>query len=955
MAVFSVNEYDAAPTSPEQWEQYYNRSDDNLYTQVLAPTDAEDVSISTLSRTDNVVTIVTATDHGFIIGDHISISGASVSDFNGTDFIVTEVVSTTSFKYSQIDADDTATGGTASPDYPSWKVVTTGREIRDSVRVTDTLVRAKYIGRDYQTFLDEGLSWLREKYGDKFNDFVATDPAIMLIKYVASALDTLSWYMDKEATEWFWPLLRLRSRAELLAKYLAYKPRAAIACSADLNLTLTSGPYAFDIQVDKGFKFQGPNSLVFELTQDVFFNAGSTTASLVPSVQGETIEERYISTGEAAQRIQLEGVPSGTYIASGSVKVWVDGDEWEVVDFLPFEKTNKAEVMYGVVPPVVQFGDGVVGNIPDTGVEIVIQYIATYGLAGKSATAGSIVNPVNPLVANFQTIPIQATNPTGASGGDDIETLEEIKANAPAYFKTADRGTTKQDLTTLASIFSSGLAGNVAMAKANIVRGISADYVMQAKLAAIQTNADDLQTYMNNISTAVDAIALVRSQVVTNTGTVTTNSTAIKSSSSSIDTYMESAKSGLLRMPYQEVFARGDGSTVNFTGTLQKYPVAPGSFFLWLSGSLITDQSGTNGDCNTTPGVLASATATFTSSHVGRTVRIGSYTRKVTRYISGTQIGYSGDLITGTGLSWIVYKPAVFAVDDGDGNLSGYGISSGTVTYSSGVVDITFSSAPAGTSEFGQDLMVQYGYEESGVTSYLDDTQTEAGNITTAADAIDTAITTITGTNLVAIATQETTIDSNIALALVIPSSIETNLDALEVYLDENLSAECKANIVMVQALVVDANGYYAAPTQALLDALKTYLSGHNVVPTTIATVSGYRNVIAVDMKFELAINKPYKYDEVKSRVEPVVNDMFKGRTYGESLYRSYYYGLVVPDPSTGQTGITGVNYANITITGTSFPDPSQTGTPPSVDSDGNLVISENYVLTIGTIVYEEI
>lgn len=952
MAVFSVNEYDSAPSSPSQWDQYYNRADDNLYIQILQATTATTTTISTLTRASNVVTITTPTDHGLVIGDQVSVSGASVSSFNGTGFIVASVPTTTSLTYTQVDSNDSATGGTVSPEYPLWQAVTTGREVRDSVRVTDTLTRAKYIGRDYQTFLDEGFTWLREKYGDKFNDFAASDPAIMLVKYVASALDTLSWYMDKEATEWFWPLLRLRSRAELLAKYLAYKPRAAIACSADLDLTLTDGPYSFDIQVDKGFQFQGPNTLVFELTQDVYFTAGSTTATAKPSVQGETIEERFVSTGDAAQQLLLQALPEDTAIAYETVKVLVDGSEWEVVDFLPFERENKVEVAYGLTPPVVQFGDGVVGNIPDEGVEIVVQYIATYGLAGKSATVGTITDPVTPLVANLQTIPITANNPTGASGGYDIETLEEIKASAPAYFKTADRGVTKQDLTTLANVFSDGAAGSVSKAKANIVRGITADYALQALLAAIQTDIDSLEGYLNQISSEVDDIGSARSDIITNTGTITTKSTAIQTSVTSIENDIGSAKAGLERMPYQELFGKGDGSTTVFSGTLQKYPVATGSVFIWLSGSLTIEDSGTDGDCDTTPGVFTSASASFTSAHIGRVIKIGSFSRQVTRYISSTQVGYSGDLISGTGLSWVIYNPAIYATDDGAGNLTGYGISSGTVTYSSGAIaSLTFSTAP----DAGTDIMIQYGYEESSVTTYLNNVETEAGNIESAAGDIDTAVTEITSTDLVAISTAETNIDAQVVLALNIPASIESSIDDLESYLEEHLSAECKANIVMVQALVVDEDGYYAAPTQALLDALKVSLEEHNVVPTTIATVSGYRNVIEVNMTYQLAIASPYKYDEVQSRVEPVVDNMFKNRDYGVNLYRSYYYGLIVPDPSTGQGGLAGVSYANISITGTSFPDPSQTGTPASVDSDGNLMISDEYVLTKGTITYEEI
>jgi hypothetical protein len=108
-------------------------------------------------------------------------------------------------------------------------------------------------------------------------------------------------------------------------------------------------------------------------------------------------------------------------------------------------------------------------------------------------------------------------------------------------------------------------------------------------------------------------------------------------------------------------------------------------------------------------------------------------------------------------------------------------------------------------------------------------------------------------------------------------------------------------------------------------------------------------------MTVQLKIASNYLYSNVQPLVEAAIDTLLKGREYDEDLRRSDYYNIVVPDLNTGVGGITGVSYANITITSTSFPDPANTGTAPSVDSNGNLFVTEDQVITKGTITYSEI
>lgn len=73
------------------------------------------VSNTALVRTSNVVTVTTATPHGILVGDHVTIADVTPSSFNGS-FQVDSVPTSTSFTYSQTGIDETASifGTTAS-------------------------------------------------------------------------------------------------------------------------------------------------------------------------------------------------------------------------------------------------------------------------------------------------------------------------------------------------------------------------------------------------------------------------------------------------------------------------------------------------------------------------------------------------------------------------------------------------------------------------------------------------------------------------------------------------------------------------------------------------------------------------------------------------------------------------------------------------------------------------
>jgi hypothetical protein len=71
-------------------------------------------NISTIARASGTVTVTTATPHGLISGDQVTIAGVTDTSFNGT-FAVATLPDSTHFTYAQALADASSSGGTAAP------------------------------------------------------------------------------------------------------------------------------------------------------------------------------------------------------------------------------------------------------------------------------------------------------------------------------------------------------------------------------------------------------------------------------------------------------------------------------------------------------------------------------------------------------------------------------------------------------------------------------------------------------------------------------------------------------------------------------------------------------------------------------------------------------------------------------------------------------------------------
>lgn len=406
------------------------------------------------------------------------------------------------------------------------------------------LNRVKYSGLDFDSHFDDLQARLQIRFAADFNDFALSSLGIMLVDIIAFGLDSLSFYLDRRATDLYLETARSRKSVARLARQVGYKMRASIASSVDLNVSVDD-PIAATVTVPAGFKFQGPNDLVFEAAQEVSWTPVEQTAGTVkkvPCYQGETFVENFVSDGTANQVFELRRVPEDNFVVAGSVSVVVDGSDWEESEFLTFDATDQFEVGFNDDPPTVRFGDGVAGNIPTNGASIVVTYIASRGKDGN-VNSGTITDVVNPLVVAFQNIDLTVNNPSGSSGGDDPEDLVHAKIFAGKVFKSRFVAVTRNDYEALAGSYADPLFGRVAVAQALSSRSAETDLVLQSLINDVNGVVDPVKPSVDtDVSDSVSILDAVDALLASLSTTLQSIATSVTNLDGNADTAVVSAR-----------------------------------------------------------------------------------------------------------------------------------------------------------------------------------------------------------------------------------------------------------------------------------------------------------------------------------------------------------------------------------------------------------------------------
>lgn len=323
---------------------------------------------------------------------------------------------------------------------------------------------------------------------------------------------------------------------------------------------------------------------------------------------GKTRVEQFSSDGTANQRMVLTSTP---VLFSSRVEdievtpnpnrfeVWLGdpgdpyGDStgalWRRVDSLVVASADEEVYSLSLDDQdrvIIQFGDGINGKALPAGTINVI-YRTGGGVKGNVST-GYIDTSVTGSVGLFS-VTVFVTNYENGSGGAERESLDEIRVNAPAYFRTNDTATTEQDFDALALYSQSGI-GTVARAKSRLTPEIvvTTKTIHTAEVIGEVPITTPLEYYLLLPATPIDISSVTVSYTVAGVLRSVT-STAIGGSGWANLTGDATVDSGNTRYYATEqnfsaqnpVGFVGDGATIDFIAAtpngLLYWPVLPGA------------------------------------------------------------------------------------------------------------------------------------------------------------------------------------------------------------------------------------------------------------------------------------------------------------------------------------------------------------------------------------------
>jgi hypothetical protein len=314
-----------------------------------------------------------------------------------------------------------------------------------------------YTNKDYESFRQFMLDELAIRL-PAYTDRSQTDAGIVLLELFAKGLDILSYYQDINANDVWLPTLQQRVNALTWSDILGYVPTPATPAQFKQVFVLTA-IQATDTTILAGtvvrtVETELESAIYFETIEDLVIPAGKLgneqTGEIydytVTVVEGVSItgDALGVSDGSTSQVFKLN-YPTAIV---DSVEIYVNEgfgyQQWGKVDFfIDSTATSNDFTVYvdDFDNTFVTFGDGVSGHIPSPTANNIY---ADYRIGG--GTDGNVSSNKICLLDSSIALVDSTFNPSTAFVlGENRESVESIKVNAPAHARTLWRAVTLPD------------------------------------------------------------------------------------------------------------------------------------------------------------------------------------------------------------------------------------------------------------------------------------------------------------------------------------------------------------------------------------------------------------------------------------------------------------------------------------------------------------------------------
>jgi len=281
---------------------------------------------------------------------------------------------------------------------------------------------------------------------------------------ISSLLDLLayntyynSFYTNMASAESFLSTAQKRSSVTALADSLGYVPRSATAANLSGTLTLVPTSSPASITVPYGTRFKSTldgQTYIFSVSEALVVTPVSGVYSLSNVILKEgtyTTEAYAYDASDPTRKIIINNANADTStlnvrvvnsVSDSTVRTFTEAtsiinvDATSQVYYLKEIDEGKYEIT---------FGSGSLGQSLDDGNIIYLSYIVTSGASGN----GLLNVVLSDAIDGVESATFTATE--FSAGGEDAETIDSVKFNAPKSYASQNRAVTAEDYSALVS------------------------------------------------------------------------------------------------------------------------------------------------------------------------------------------------------------------------------------------------------------------------------------------------------------------------------------------------------------------------------------------------------------------------------------------------------------------------------------------------------------------------
>lgn len=305
-------------------------------------------------------------------------------------------------------------------------------------------------GLNFDAIKENFKSFLQNQ--DQFRDYNFESSGIsVLLDVLAYNTYYNSFYLNMVSTESFLATAQRRNSVVNLARSMNYVPRSTSSARIVGNMTLTTAGSAASIVVPKYTKFEATVNDVsyYFLTQEALtfvLQDGAYVRNNITLIEGKKTTDKYTKDiNDVNQRFLITNSLADTSTLSVRVinsssdsytrvfnrvdnLVNIDGNS--LVYFLEEVEDGKFEVF---------FGDDTTGKALVNGNLIYLEYLVSAGSAANDVQNISYYSSVEDVSG------ITFTTTTSSYGGDERESIDRIRFNAPKSYAAQNRAITAED------------------------------------------------------------------------------------------------------------------------------------------------------------------------------------------------------------------------------------------------------------------------------------------------------------------------------------------------------------------------------------------------------------------------------------------------------------------------------------------------------------------------------